>query len=73
MNMQGRTFPFNAYTDYPIRELGDEPWQPAPMRECQVLEYDGDKYCRVLAAGVELEIKSGYIYQDADRGKEGGE
>jgi hypothetical protein len=32
MNMNDRTFPFAAYTDYPIEELGDVPWQKAPMR-----------------------------------------
>ena len=63
VGMNDRKFPFAAYTDYPIIELGDKPWQKAPMRECRVLGYDGNKYCRVVVEGVELEIKSGYVYE----------
>jgi hypothetical protein len=63
VGMNDRKFPFAAYTDYPIIELGDKPWQTAPMRECRVLGYDGNKYCRVVVEGVELEIKSGYVYE----------
>jgi hypothetical protein len=63
MNMEGRTFPLKAYTDYPIKELGDVGGHTAPMRACIVLSYDGNKYCRVLVEGHEVEIKGGYIYE----------
>lgn len=57
-----------AWTDYPFTNLGDKPNQKAPVREIEVLSYDGDKYCRVKFAGVfEDEIKSGYIYQREGR------
>ena len=58
------------YTDYPIPELGDEPDKTAPMRECEVLGYDGDKYCTVSISHttktIIKDIKSGYIYKDID-------
>ena len=57
-----------AWTDYPFTNLGDKPNQIAPMREIEVLSYDGDKYCRVKWAGVfEEEIKSGYLYKEKGR------
>ena len=52
-----------AWTDYPIVSLGDRPHSDAPVREVEVLSYDGDKYCRVRVGGVEESIKSGYLYQ----------
>ena len=52
-----------AWTDYPIVSLGDRPHSEAPVREVEVLSYDGDKYCRVMVEGVEESIKAGYIYQ----------
>ena len=56
-----------AWTDYPITELGDTPGMRAPVRECEVTEYDGDKYCRVVVGGHSIEIKSGYLYSEAGR------
>jgi hypothetical protein len=57
-----------VYSDYPIRELGDESNQGAPIREYLLKSYDGDKYCKVqeVASGVMTEIKSGYLYTDWD-------
>ena len=52
-----------AYTDYPFIWLGDVEGKPAPVREIEVLSYDGDKYCRIRVRGHETTIKSGYIYQ----------
>lgn len=59
-----------AWTDYPIAMLGDAPGVAAPIRECLVLSYDGDKYCRVQVEGFLLfpiEIKAGYLYQEPGR------
>lgn len=56
-----------AWTDYPITELGDTPHVEAPVREIEVLAYDGDKYCRVLVCGIEKSIKAGYLYQEPGR------
>ena len=52
-----------AWTDYPFAHLQDEAGKKAPVREIEVLSYDGDKYCRVRVCGHEDEIKAGYIYQ----------
>ena len=52
-----------AWTDYPFTQLQDEAGKNAPVREIEVLSYDGDKYCRVRVCGHEDEIKAGYIYQ----------
>ena len=54
-----------AWTDYPFIELGDAASKSAPVREIQVISYDGDKYCRVQVEGLEHEIKSGYVYTKA--------
>jgi hypothetical protein len=56
-----------AYTDYPIAQLGDEPGRLAPMRECMVISYDYDKYCKIRVLGVITEIKAGYIYKTSGR------
>lgn len=50
------------WTDYPIVELGDIPYQRAPIRKVIMWGYDGDKYCQVEVCGVKKEIKEGYIY-----------
>ena len=54
------------YTDYPFTKLGDKEGQEAPLREIEVLEYDGNKYCRILVDGIEEWIKSGYIYKSPE-------
>lgn len=56
-----------AWTDYPFIGLGDNEGQEAPVREIEVLSYDGDKYCRIKVCGIDEEIKSGYIYQREGR------
>jgi hypothetical protein len=56
-----------AWTDYPFPELGDAPGMPAPVRECRVLTYDWNKYCRIVIGGVELEVKLGYVYRKPGR------
>lgn len=54
-----------AWTDYPIIELGDTEGQIAPIRKCDVLEYDGDKY--VTVDGVTTSFKAGYLYSTPGR------
>jgi hypothetical protein len=63
-----------AFTDYPIWELGDkfqaETGQgEAKTREVEILSYDLNKYCRVQVVGtdIEMDIKTGYLYRDAER------
>ncbi len=56
-----------AWTDYPIVELGDTPNVEAPVRECKVHSYDGDKRCCVTVEGVTLNIKAGYLYSKPGR------
>jgi hypothetical protein len=55
------------FTDYPITELGDEEFKEAPIRECELLFYDDNKYCYVKVEGVEKEIKRAYIYTKSGR------
>jgi len=50
------------YTDYPFEFLGDIPGENAPIREIEVISYDGNKHTRIWVEGQETEIKSGYIY-----------
>jgi hypothetical protein len=56
-----------AWTDYPIASCGDEPGKLAPVRECEVLSYDGNKYCVVRISVVRTEIKAGYLYSKPGR------
>jgi hypothetical protein len=55
------------WTDYPILSLGDLYGKKAPVRECTLISYDGDKYCFVSVGGVTELIKAGYIYQERGR------
>lgn len=59
-----------AWTDYPILELGDKSGELAPIRECQILSWDSNKYCRVRIQDLVLEIKSGYLYTKPGRSGE---
>ena len=59
-----------AFTDYPILELGDKPNKIAPVRECEVLSHDGDKYCKIKVEGCFEEVKSGYLYSERGRAGE---
>jgi hypothetical protein len=56
-----------AYTDYPIIELGDKAGKKAPVREVEIISYDGDKYVTVLVENIQTEIKTGYIYETKGR------
>jgi len=58
-----------GWTDYPFVAVGDVPHQEAPVRKCEVLACDGNKYCRVRVDGVpgEHEIKAGYVYREEGR------
>ena len=58
-----------AWTDYPIEELDDTLGEIAPVREVNVLSYDGNKYCKVEIGGCDYlqEIKSAYLYQRPGR------
>ena len=56
-----------VYTDYPFKELGDEPYRKAPIRKVSVLSWDGDKYCRIIVDGFETEVKAGYLYTSYGR------
>ena len=37
-----------AWTDYPFIQLGDLENKKAPIREIEVVSYDGDKYCDIV-------------------------
>jgi hypothetical protein len=59
--------PKQLFTDYPIIELGDEEFKEAPIRECELLSFDDNKYCYVKVGGIEKEIKRCYIYPQKGR------
>lgn len=56
-----------AYTDYPLVTLRDVPGKLAPVRRCEVLAYDGNKYCLIRVYGCIEEVKSGYLYMTPTR------
>jgi hypothetical protein len=56
-----------AFTDYPFIILGDVEGQRAPIREVEVVDFDGNKYCTVIFEGVYGHIKAGYLYQTRGR------
>lgn len=56
-----------AWTDYPFVSLGDTPGQEAPVRECELIAYDGDKYVTVIVDGKMERLKYGYVYQRPGR------
>lgn len=56
-----------AWTDYPFTFLGDEPFKPAPIREIEVISYDGNRYCQIVVEGHTAEIKAGFIYEKPGR------
>jgi len=53
-----------AFTDYPfsVDELDD-----APVREVEVVSWDGDKYVAIQVGKAKYEIKYGYLYKEAGR------
>ena len=56
-----------AYTDYPFSQLGDIPYEEAPIRECTVLSYDSNKYCIIQIGHTKLSVKAGYLYKEPGR------
>ena len=58
-------------TDYPIAPFGDAPNETAPVRDCIVRSYDGNKIADVEVEAVlngqrcvvRMGIKAGYLYQ----------
>lgn len=55
------------YTDYIFHSiLGDELGKEAPIREVEVLSYDGN-YCQIMVDGHEANIKIYYIYAEPGR------
>jgi hypothetical protein len=67
---------FDAYTDYPLAELGDTPGEKAPIRKCKILTWDRNKYCDILVYFVDKDgdlrghinsIKQFYLYKNEAR------
>ena len=53
-----------AFTDYPFESLGDTDGEEAPIRQVEVLYYDGDKRCGIVVKGLVEEVKTGYLYTE---------
>jgi len=60
-----------GWTNYPFVELGDTSRLLGPMRKCEVLTYDGDKYCEILIEGYVVSAKRGYIFPSTDDCRKG--
>lgn len=57
-----------AWTDYPITQLGDIANQLAPIRLCRVLAYDRNKYCVIQIGDVTVSgVKRCYLYKQRGR------
>lgn len=57
-----------CWTDYPFKELGDIPYQKAPIRRVRVLSYDMNKYATIqLPDGQVSSVKWGYLYSQPGR------
>ena len=52
------------FTDCTFVELNDKPNQPAPIRKVKLLDFDGDKWCKVEVEGIIAEVKYFYLYAD---------
>lgn len=48
-----------AFTDYPLNELGQQ--GPVPVK---VTSYDRNKYATVIHGDIQTEIKTGYLFKD---------
>ncbi len=60
-----------AWTDYPIANLGDAPGKIAPIRLCRVLAYDRNKYCVIRIGFLTVSgIKRCYLYKGRGRAGE---
>lgn len=63
-----------GWTDYPIEDFGDEPHIEAPIRQCEIVDYDGDKYVEVKVYDrgnvAHASIKHGYVYRRRARSGE---
>ena len=61
---------FTCWTDYPFVQLGDVPFQQAPIRRVKILAYDFDKYVAVEPFGHPGQVffvKTGYLYSQPGR------
>ena len=56
-----------TYTDFPITELGDHESFKAPIRECEVLSYDGDILLYIKVENVLKNVKRSFVYTTEGR------
>jgi hypothetical protein len=56
-----------AFTDYPFLHLGDKSGEKAPIRECEIISYDDNKYCEIIVDSTGASVKAGYLYTEAGR------
>lgn len=64
----GKTYKVGGtyYTDYPFKELGDTPYQYAPVRSCKILRFDGDRGAVIIINDIVTSIKVGYLHESLD-------
>lgn len=51
-----------AYTDFPFEILGDSIGKDAPVREVNIIKFDGSEYVEILVEGVREKIRHTYLY-----------
>lgn len=56
-----------TYTDYPIIELGDHESFKAPLRECEVIAYDGDMLLYIKVENILKNVKRSFVYTTEGR------
>jgi len=58
-----------GFTDYPFSEIGDIPYENAPIRLCWIIDWDRNKYATILLVGHVgiFSVKSGYLYKKPGR------
>lgn len=56
------------FSDYPLKELDPDPQAEIPIRKVRILEYDGDKWCKVevIDEGIIVNLKYLYLYETED-------
>jgi hypothetical protein len=52
------------FTDCAFVELKDTPNKPAPLRKVKLIDFDGDKWCKVQIDDIIAEVKYFYLYAD---------
>ena len=59
-----------AWTNYPIREFGDENSLRGPIRAVTIIQYDGGETAKVLYDAMTARVQVNYLYVRPQRSNE---